>query len=110
MKAKIKPRIQLNGRESLVDAIPLSTPWVIFVDPSDVCNFKCKFCPTGNIDLMKKVGRSLKVMDFKLYKKIIDDIYKFDKPIKVLRLYKDGEPLLNPNFAKMVKYAKDSGC
>ena len=110
MKSKIKPRIQLEGRESLVDAIPLSTPWVIFVDPSDLCNFRCKFCPTGDLDLMKKVGRRLKVMDFDLYKKIIDDICEFDKPIKVLRLYKDGEPLLNPNFVEMIKYAKDKGC
>lgn len=110
MKAKIKPRIQLENRESLKDNIPLSTPWVIFVDPSDLCNFRCKFCPTGDIELMKKVGRPLKIMDFELYKKIIDDICEFEKPIKVLRLYKDGEPLLNPRFADMVKYAKDSGC
>jgi len=110
MKAKIKPRIQLENREPLKDNIPLNTPWVIFVDPSDKCNFRCKFCPTSDTRLMKKVGRSLKNMDFNLYKKIIDDICEFEKPIKVLRLYKDGEPLLNPHFAKMVKYAKDSGC
>jgi radical SAM protein with 4Fe4S-binding SPASM domain len=34
----------------------------------------------------------------------------FEKPIKVLRLYKDGEPLLNPRFADMVRYAKERGC
>ncbi len=110
MKAKRKPRIILEGRESLRDNIPLETPWVIFVDPSDLCNFECKFCPTGDLDLMKTVGRRLKVMDFDLYKKIIDDICEFEKPIKVLRLYKDGEPLLNPNFVEMIKYAKDKGC
>ena len=110
MKAEIRPRIQLKGREPLDKAIPLSTPWVIFVDPSDVCNFRCKFCPMGDKRLMREVGRPLKVMDFDLYKKIVDDICEFDKPIKVLRLYKDGEPLLNPRFADMVKYAKDSGC
>jgi MoaA/NifB/PqqE/SkfB family radical SAM enzyme len=49
-------------------------------------------------------------MRFDLYKKIIDDICAFDDKIKVIRLYKDGEPLLNPHFAEMVKYAKDSGC
>lgn len=55
-------------------------------------------------------GRSHGVMDFNLYKKIIDDISEFEKPIKVLRLYKDGEPLLNPRFAEMVKYAKEKKC
>jgi radical SAM protein with 4Fe4S-binding SPASM domain len=110
MKAKIKPRIDLENRTKLETVIPLSVPFVIFVDPSDVCNFRCKFCPTSDTDLMRRVGRSLKVMDFELYKKIIDDICEFEKPIKVLRLYKDGEPLLNPRFAEMVRYAKDKKC
>ncbi|KKM99582.1 hypothetical protein LCGC14_1146450 [marine sediment metagenome] len=110
MRAKIRPRIQLEGREPLDKAIPLSTPWVIFVDPADMCNFRCKFCPSSNRKLLKSVGRPLKLMQFPLYKKIVDSVCEFDKPIKVLRLYLHGEPLLNPNFAKMVKYAKESGC
>lgn len=110
MKAKIKPRIILEGRESLEEAIPLETPWVIFVDPSDACNFRCKFCPTGNLELMKSSSRTLRNMDFKLYTKIVDDICEFENPVKVLRLYKDGEPLLNRNFHKMVEYAKKRSC
>jgi len=110
MKARIRPRIELRNRVPLEDFIPLEVPWVIFVDPSDVCNFKCKFCPTGDIKLMKSVGRSLDTMYFTLYKKIVDDICEFEKPIKVLRLYKDGEPLLNPWFVDMVRYAKVKGC
>ena len=110
MKAEIKPRIDLENRTKLETVIPLEVPFIINIDPSDVCNFKCKFCPTGDIKLMKKVGRSLKIMNFELYKKIIDDICKFEKPIKVLRLYKDGEPLINPRFADMIKYAKEKNC
>jgi len=110
MKAKIKPRIDLENRTKLETVIPLSVPFIIFVDPSDLCNFKCKFCPSGDIELIKKVGRSLKNMDFEFYKKIIDDICEFEKPIKVLRLYKDGEPLLNPRFTDMVRYAKEKKC
>lgn len=110
MKAKIKPRIDLVNRTGLETVIPLSVPFIIFVDPSDACNFRCKFCPTADRILMRKIGRSLKTMDFKLYKKIIDNICQFEKPIKVLRLYKDGEPLLNPNFADMIRYAKEKKC
>ena len=111
MKAQIKPRIDLENRTRLEDVIPLRTPFVIFVDPADTCNFKCKFCPTVDKELMKNIsGRNFGIMDFELYKKIIDDICEFEEPIKVLRLYKDGEPLLNPHFADMVKYAKDKGC
>lgn len=110
MKAEIKPRIQLENREPLADNIPMETPWVVFVDPSDACNFRCRFCPTGDRVLMKRVGRPLRVMGFELYKHVIDSICAFDRPIKVLRLYKDGEPLVNKDFARMVRYGKESGC
>ena len=109
MKAEVKPRIELENRTKLETVIPLATPFVIFVDPADICNFKCTFCPTGDKDLMKSVGRPLKVMKFDLYTKIIDDIAEFDQKIKVLRLYKDGEPLLNKKLPQMIKYAKDKG-
>jgi radical SAM protein with 4Fe4S-binding SPASM domain len=110
MKAEIKPRIELENRTKLEGVIPLKTPFVLFLDPSDVCNFRCKFCPTGDTRLMKKVNRPSGIMDFDLYKKIIDDLAEFDNPLKVLRLYKDGEPLLNPRFADMIRYAKERGC
>jgi radical SAM protein with 4Fe4S-binding SPASM domain len=108
MKAKIKPRINLENRTRLEEVIPLSTPMILFVDPSSMCNFKCKFCPTGNPKLIEDTGRWQGQMDFNLYKKIIDDLKEFDKPLKVLRLYKEGEPLLNKRFVDMVRYAKES--
>lgn len=111
MKAKIQPRIDLKNRTKLETVIPLPVPFIINVDPSDTCNFQCKFCPTGDRELMRKTpGRNHGVMDFGLYKKIIDDICGFEKPIKVLRLYKDGEPLLNPRLAEMIGYAKERKC
>ncbi len=111
MKAEIKPRIDLKNRTKLETVIPLCIPFIINVDPSDTCNFQCIFCPTGDRKLMKSTpGRGHGVMDFNLYKKIIDDICEFEKPIKVLRLYKDGEPLLNSRLAEMIKYAKEKKC
>ncbi|MFP3041949.1 radical SAM protein [Treponema primitia] len=111
MKAQIKPRIDLENRTKLETVIPLRTPFIINIDPSDICNFQCKFCPTGDRELMKNTAkRGRGVMDFEFYKKLIDDIGEFEDKVKVIRLYKDGEPLLNPHFANMVKYAKESGC
>jgi MoaA/NifB/PqqE/SkfB family radical SAM enzyme len=109
MKAKIKPRINLDDRTPLQDVIPLTTPFIIFVDPSSACNFQCAFCPTGDRDLIRKMGRYQGPMDFNLYKKIIDDLAIFPDKIKVLRLYKDGEPFLNKHLEDMVAYAKQSG-
>lgn len=111
MKAEIKPRIDLVNRTKLETVIPLRTPFIINVDPSDACNFQCKFCPTGDRKLMRATpGRGHGAMDFELFRKIIDDICAFEEPIKVLRLYKDGEPLLNPRLAEMISYARQSGC
>lgn len=111
MKAEVKPRIDLKNRTKLDTVIPLKTPFIINVDPSDKCNFRCKFCPTGDLELMKNTpGRLFGSMEFELFKKIVDDICEFEEPLKVLRLYKDGEPLLNPHFVDMIKYAKQSGC
>lgn len=109
MKAALKPRINLEDRTSLETVIPLDTPFVLFVDPASACNFRCTFCPTGDRSLIRQTKRWQGVMDLALYKKVIDDLAEFPRPIKVLRLYKDGEPLLNRHFAEMVRYAKAGG-
>jgi radical SAM protein with 4Fe4S-binding SPASM domain len=109
MKAQFKPRINLEGRTPLQEVIPLSTPFVVFVDPASACNFLCPFCPTGHRDMIDETGRYQGVMKLPLFKKIIDDLNDFDKSIKVLRMYKDGEPFLNKNLDKMIAYAKASG-
>jgi MoaA/NifB/PqqE/SkfB family radical SAM enzyme len=109
--AVMKPRIDLNNRTPLQTVIPLETPFIINIDPCDTCNFRCKFCPTGDRNLMRRTpGRGHGLMNFDLYRKIIDELAEFPNKVKVVRLYKDGEPLLNPKFADMVKYAKGSGC
>jgi len=109
MKAEIKPRINLDDRTPLQEVIPLSTPFVLFIDPASKCNFQCTFCPTGDRDLIEKTGRFQGVLKLERFKKIIDELSLFPEKIKVLRMYKDGEPLLNKNLAKMIEYAKQSG-
>lgn len=108
MKAKIKRRVDTENHTVLGEVVPLETPFVLLIDPSNLCNFRCKFCPTGNQDLIRKTGRYQGILNFNLFKKIINDLKEFSEPIKVLRLYKEGEPLINPYFSDMIKYAKDS--
>lgn len=105
VKAIVKYRVNAENHTTLGKVVPLPAPYVLLVDPVNVCNFKCKFCPTGNQKLIRSTGRYQGMLDFKLFTKIIDDLKDFDEPIRVLRLYKEGEPLLNPAFADMVKYA-----
>lgn len=110
MKAKTGSRFLNSDRTNLYDVIPLKTPFLIFLDPSSACNLKCPFCPCGGAhkDLWNE-DKKQSVMDFDVYKKIIDDLSKFPDKIKTLRLYKEGEPLVNKKLPEMIKYAKDSG-
>lgn len=105
--AVIKSKIN-EERVNLLDVIPLSTPFSLYLDPSSACNFKCNFCPTGHADLVKESypRRALKMEHFI---KVINDLSDFDKPLKVLRMNKIGEPTLNKNLIEMINYARTSG-
>ncbi|MFB2551942.1 radical SAM/SPASM domain-containing protein [Ensifer soli] len=96
-------------RESLGNLLPLPNPISMQIDPASLCNFKCSFCPTGDPHLIKASGRGQMFMKLDLFQKIMDDVGKFERPLKVLKLFKDGEPMLNPNFIEMVKAAKRVG-
>ena len=90
----------------LKDIVPLETPLTLMIDPTNHCNFKCTFCPTGDRDLLKSVNRPIGMMDLTLYKKILSDLREFSHKIKSIRLFKDGEPFLNKNIFEMIDLAK----
>lgn len=96
-------------REPLGNLLPLPNPISLQIDPASLCNFKCSFCPTGDPHLIKKSGRAQMFMKMELYEKIMADIAGFERNLKVLKLFKDGEPMLNPNFLEMVRSAKRIG-
>lgn len=104
---KIRPRIE-SARTALGQVIPLETPFVVFIDPSSACNFKCTFCPTGDRELIRSTGRYQGVLHLDEYEKVLRDIADFPDKLKVLRLYKDGEPLLNRNLPRMIRMAREA--
>lgn len=108
MKATIQSRVLASEHTPLEQVIPLQAPYVILVDPSNTCNLSCRFCPTGNKELIRQNQRPNKIMPLDLFKKIINDLSEFPQPIKIVRLYKEGEPLMNKHFPEMVSYAKHS--
>jgi len=99
----------MEDRTPLQDVIPLSMPFIIFLDPSNVCNFKCTFCPTGHPEIISKTKRQT-IMSFDTFTAAIDGLDSFpgNSKLKTLRLYKDGEPFVNPRLADMVRYARKS--
>ncbi len=96
------------GRKKLEEIIPIDTPMLVFIEPSNMCNFKCKFCPTGNKNLLKKVNRPAGSMSIEMLKKVVDEIKEFPNKINKIHFYLNGEPLINKDLCKMIKYAKDN--
>lgn len=105
MDAEVKPRIALSERVKLENHIPLETPFLVFIDPSSICNQECSFCPTGHRRMIRKYYTP-QVMSMTVFKKVVDELGEFPEKIKTVRLYKDGEPLINPNIDIMVNACK----
>ena len=76
-----------------------SYPPKIFIDTFNKCNLRCELCPTGK----NAEGREKGSMDFSVFKKIMDEIGDY---LWILNLYNWGEPLLNKELFRMVRYAK----
>lgn len=106
MKAKRQNLIN-KDRHRLEEVLPLRTPYALFIDPCDLCNFRCRFCAMQAADVELPFKKQM--MPMELYRKVIDDVAAFPDRLKMLRLAQSGEPLLHPEFPEMVRYAKQKG-
>jgi radical SAM protein with 4Fe4S-binding SPASM domain len=76
-------------------------PPILMIEPTNICNLHCPMCPSGNGTLKREKG----YMEFSLFQKIIDEIAPYSL---MVILWNQGEPFLNKDFVKMVKYASDA--
>jgi len=76
------------------------TPYAAIIETSNTCNFNCPTCPTPHKKIYNR--RPAQLMDFEVYKKVIDNIKKY---VHVIYLYNSNEPLLHPRIVEMIKYA-----
>lgn len=103
MNAIIKPGYD-SQRQYLKDVIPLSTPFTLFIAPSQLCNFKCHFCSHSlSTQKKKEAGFVAKHLDFGLFKKIVEQSQAFAEKYKRILLTGLGEPLMNPRIVEMVQ-------
>lgn len=87
-------------QEQLVNDYPI----LVDIELASVCNLKCPMCYTITDEFKEKVNA--KLIDFELYKKIIDEI---GGKVPALRLSLRGESTLHPKFVECIQYAKDKG-
>ena len=80
-------------------------PPMLIVETSSYCNLSCMYCPRTN--LVKSDDSFEGFMNFDLYKKIIDEMSHYS--YVTLRPFGRGEALINPDFPRMIRYAKEKG-
>lgn len=79
-------------------------PLLVDLELASVCNLKCPMCYTISPEFRKMVN--VKLMDFDLFKKVIDEI---GGKVPALRLSLRGEATLHKKFAECIEYAKSNG-
>jgi hypothetical protein len=79
-------------------------PLLVDLELASACNLRCPMCYTISPGFKEKVNVSL--MDFDLFKKIIDEI---GGKVPALRLSLRGEATLHSKFVQCIEYAKQHG-
>lgn len=79
----------------------LPIPPSLQMEPTNICNLNCISCPRDR--MTRKKG----LMDFSLFKKIIDDAAQIK--VKRIHFYLHGEPAIHPQLVEMINYIKKKG-
>lgn len=83
-----------------VDFTAGAFPYMLQIEPTNVCNLSCPLCPVGRGEL----GREPRHLSFAEFKSIIDDMEPY---LLFVILWDWGEPFLNPELPAMIRYAAD---
>lgn len=90
--------ISRNRKKASLSILPMG----LSIEPTTSCNLRCSECPSG----MRSFTRPTGMLQTGLFEKTIDELYR---KLIWLTFYFQGEPFLNKDFLKMVKYANSKG-
>jgi radical SAM protein with 4Fe4S-binding SPASM domain len=96
-------RFNTYPRRFKVGAFPLD----VIAESSNVCNLRCSMCFQADKDLPVPKTTKVPFMSMALFEKIVDECAANGLP--ALKLSWRGEPMMNKNFAEMLRYAKSKG-
>ena len=80
--------------------VHIGSPMTLSIEPTTACNLRCPECPSGLRAFSRPTG-NLKE-DF--FRRVVDEMHR---ELIYLIFYFQGEPFINPDFLKMVRYASD---
>ena len=100
--------IKFTSVEIISDVAELGFVYSI-VDISSVCNARCKWCVTGRRNRAKGepvCASNNRYMEMEAFKRLYKHLYDchFIEKGMVLELYSWGEPLLNPDYLRIIEY------
>lgn len=88
---------RIRGIRAVID---YEFPNLISIEITSCCNLTCTHCPSHNNQSNEHARRVFGSISYSLFEKIMHEIDKYGP--RRLMLHKDGEPLLNPDIAKML--------
>lgn len=74
-------------------------PYVLWIEPGNICNLSCPLCPTGKGD--KELPKGF--MKLGLFKDVFNQL---SRVLTEVFLFNWGEPLLNNDLCDMIRYVK----
>lgn len=90
-----------SGRIVLAESVPLTAPLCIRIEPSQLCNFRCEFCPLS-VEDYRKVQKN-ELINYDLFLSTVSNIKQSFGHVKHIMLNGMGEPFLHPRIADMVE-------
>ena len=93
---KVRNQLQLyrSYKKRTIKGLPTS----IAIEPTTSCNLRCPECPSGLRSFTRETG----MLDASFFNRMIEEL---KSTLVNLTFYFQGEPFLNPDFLKMVKFA-----
>jgi radical SAM protein with 4Fe4S-binding SPASM domain len=100
--------LRTQPRIPLVQAVPLAAPFAIYLETTNICNFKCKFCPESFSDYAETAGGLFR-MGMDDYLEVLSQIADLTQPgrLKTLNFYMMGEPFANKLLTQFISIAHD---
>ena len=91
-------------RHDLVSMSPIAQPMTLYVEATNICNFKCKYCPESFSNYKDITGgySQMSIADFQM---ICSQIAEMGQ-LKTLNFYMMGEPFVNKNLPAFIAMAK----
>jgi radical SAM protein with 4Fe4S-binding SPASM domain len=99
---KVRNFIQANREEAKKAVVVDSVPYHLNLDLYNVCNLRCRFCPTGTEQLERERVR----MTVAQAKEIVDAVKDY---VITFSPFHWGEPLLNPDIFEVIEYGHRVG-